>query len=162
MGIAEAILALGKNELLTVFIISMLPIVELRGAIPVGIGLGLDPLQVMLVSIVGNCIPVPFIILFIRQIFKFMRKHFSWVSNILDKIERRAHGKWEKVQKYQFWGLLILVAIPLPGTGAWTGALVASLVDMRLKTALPSIFLGVIVAGLVVTGLSHGFVSFFG
>ncbi len=161
MGIAEALLEFGKNELLTVFIVSMLPIVELRGAIPIGVGLGLDPLTVMFVSIIGNCIPVPFIILFIRQIFKFMRKHFSWISNLLDKIENRARGKWEKVHKYQFWGLLIIVAIPLPGTGAWTGALIASLVNMRMKNAIPSIFLGVVVAGIIVTALSHGFSSLF-
>ena len=132
---------------------------ELRGAIPLGVGMGLNHMTAMLVSMIGNFVPVPFIILFIRRIFKWLRRRFDRVATVLDKIERRARGKWEKVHMYQFWGLMILVAIPLPGTGAWTGALIAALMNMRLRNAMCAIFLGVVVAGFLITGLTFGFTS---
>ena len=146
-----------KDILKTLFI-GMLPVLEIRGAIPVGVAAGLDPWSAFFVGFVGNMLPVPFLILLTRKIIEWMKKH-----HILDKLtsflERKGSQKAHTVQKYSFWGLFILVAIPLPGTGAWTGALVASLLDMRLKRALPAIAMGVIVAGLIVLLATYGVVS---
>lgn len=135
---------------------SMVPVVELRGAIPIGVGLDLPLWVAIFVSVVGNMIPVPFIILFIRHIFKWMRKVSKTFARIVDKMEEKAEKHKDKVAKYGFWGLFILVAIPLPGTGAWTGALVAAMMDLRLKTALPAIFLGVVGAGIIVSVVTYG------
>ena len=141
---------------LIVFFISMLPLVELRGAIPVGIGMGLPILPTYLVCVVGNMLPVPFIILFIRQIFAWMRRHMPKLDGFVAKIESKAHLKGETVQKYGPLGLLIFVAIPLPGTGAWTGALVAAMMEMRLKRAFPAIVIGVVIAGVIVSIVTYG------
>ncbi|NLW65137.1 MAG: small multi-drug export protein [Clostridiales bacterium] len=137
----------------------MLPIVELRGAIPVGVGAGLGHWQSMITAVLGNMVPVPFIIIFIRRIFAWLRAKSARLEAFVSRLETRAEGKWESVRKYQLLGLAILVAIPLPGTGAWTGALVAALMDIRLKSAMPAIFLGVIIAGFLVTGITYGFSS---
>ena len=106
-------------------------------------------------------IPVPFIILFVRRVFQWIRKNISFLGGFVEKLERRADEKKDVVLKYEFWGLMILVAIPLPGTGAWTGALVAAILDMRLKKALPSITLGVLTAGLIITAVTYGAVRVF-
>lgn len=141
------------HEVATVFL-SMIPVAELRFAIPWAIlGYEMTPLSAFFYAVVGNLIPVPFIILFIRRIFAWMKK-FKIFKKIIEKLEERGTSKIEAVEKYKFWGLFLFVAIPLPGTGAWTGALIAGLMDMRLKKALPSIILGVITAGIVVTILS--------
>lgn len=142
-------------------IVSMIPVIELRGAIPLGVGLGLSHFDAMWVSMLGNMLPVPFIILFIRPIFKWMTKKSEKLGRVVEKLEARAEGKWDKVHKYQFFGLAIFVGIPLPGTGAWTGALIAAVMDMRMRSALPSIALGVVMAGLLVTGITYGFTSIF-
>ena len=133
----------------------MVPVLELRGAIPLGVAAGMPPLAALLVAIVGNMVPVPFIILFIRQIFHWLRNKGK-IGTLVEKLERRAEQKSDVVKKYAGIGLLILVAIPLPGTGAWTGALVAALMNMRLKRALPDIFLGVVIAGFIITCLTYG------
>ena len=142
-------------------IVSMIPVIELRGAIPLGVGLGLSHFDAMWVSMLGNMLPVPFIILFIRPIFKWMTWKSEKLGRVVEKLEARAEGKWDKVHKYQFFGLAIFVGIPLPGTGAWTGALIAAVMDMRMRSALPSIALGVVMAGLLVTGITYGFTSIF-
>lgn len=142
-------------------IVSMIPVIELRGAIPLGVGLGLSHFDAMWVSMVGNMLPVPFIILFIRPIFKWMTRKSEKLGRVVEKLEARAEGKWDKVHKYQFFGLAVFVGIPLPGTGAWTGALIAAVMDMRMRSALPSIALGVVMAGLLVTGITYGFTSIF-
>ncbi len=142
-------------------IVSMIPVIELRGAIPLGVGLGLSHFDAMWVSMLGNMLPVPFIILFIRPIFKWMTRKSEKLGRGVEKLEARAEGKWDKVHKYQFFGLAIFVGIPLPGTGAWTGALIAAVMDMRMRSALPSIALGVVMAGLLVTGITYGFTSIF-
>lgn len=147
---------------LLTFLVSMLPIVELRGAIPIGIGAGLGHWQSMITAVLGNMVPVPFIIIFIRRIFTWIRDKSSRLEAFVSKIETRAEGKWESVRKYQLLGLVIIVAIPLPGTGAWTGALVAALMDIRIKSALPAIFFGVIIAGFLVSGITYGFSSMLG
>ena len=137
-------------DLLITFLISMVPVVELRGAIPIGVAAGVEPWVACLLSMVGNLLPIPFILLFIRKIFEWMRR-YDRLRPIVEKLEMRAAGKNDRVKKYEFWGLFLFVAIPLPGTGAWTGSLIAALMEMRLKRALPSIALGVITAGIVVT-----------
>ena len=139
---------IGLKYLLT-FLVSMAPIVELRGAVPFGVGMGLRVLPVLIVCIIGNMIPVPFIALFIRRIFAFLRSRSKKLDDLVSKIELRAHEKAKTIKKYERWGLYIFVAIPLPGTGAWTGALLAALLNMRLKDAFPSIAIGVVTAGLI-------------
>ncbi len=145
---------------LYVFVISMVPIIELRGAIPVGAVLGLPFWSNYLVATIGNFLPVPIILLSIRRILSWMKttKRLSGIANWLEK--KAARGS-EKVKRYEALGLLLFVAIPLPGTGAWTGALVASLMDMRMKYALPSILGGVLIAGVIMTLASYGIVGFF-
>lgn len=132
------------------FLISMIPVIELRGAIPYGIASGLEPWLAFLLSVAGNMLPVPFILLFIRKILQWM-KRYPRLGRIADKLEARADSKSGTVRKSEVIGLCIFVAIPLPGTGAWTGALIAALMEMRLKRALPTIFLGVLIAALIVT-----------
>ncbi|MBP3412481.1 MAG: small multi-drug export protein [Oscillospiraceae bacterium] len=135
---------------LITFLISMVPVIELRGAIPYGITAGLEPWLVYPLAAIGNLLPVPFILLFIRKIFQWM-KRYEKLGKIATKLEERAASKSGKVKKSEFIGLLLFVAIPLPGTGAWTGALIAALMDMRLKRAISSIALGVVMAGLIIT-----------
>lgn len=139
------------GKIVTAFFMSMIPIIELRGAIPYAYGVGINPWVAFAVCILGNLVPVPFIILFIRQIFALMRKHVPKLDGLVTRLEKRAEKKSAVLQKSAFWGLFILVAIPLPGTGAWTGALVAAMLDMRLKRAFPSIALGVTAASAIVT-----------
>lgn len=137
---------------------AMLPILEIRGAIPVGVAAGLDPWTAFAVGFIGNMIPVPFLILLTRRILNLMKKH-NILTRFTSWLEHKGSEKAKQVQMYSFWGLFILVAIPLPGTGAWTGALVASLLDMRLRKALPAIGMGVAVAGLIVLALTYGVIS---
>ena len=135
---------------LITFLISMVPVVELRGAIPYGVTAGLEPWLACALSIVGNLLPVPFILLFIRKILHWM-KRFPRLGKIAIKLEERADRKSGKVRKSELIGLFLFVAIPLPGTGAWTGSLIAALMEMRLKRALPTIAVGVLTAGIAVT-----------
>ena len=144
------------GKIIMTLVISMVPVIELRGAIPIAIANGLDFTTAILVSIIGNLIPVPFIIIFIRKIFAWMRKLSPKLNSLVTKLEERAEKKSDAVLKYAFWGLFVLVAIPLPGTGAWTGALVAAMLNMRLKSAFPAIALGVLGAGAIVTFITYG------
>ena len=146
-------------KIITVFFISMVPVFELRAAIPVGVAAGCNPWLTMLVAIVGNMIPIPFILLFIRKIFKWMRSKSPRLNAVVDRMEAKAEAKKDKVLKYEKFGLFLCVAIPLPGTGAWTGALIAAMLDMSLKSAIPSIFLGVCTAGTIITMLMLGIIS---
>ena len=140
--------------------VSMTPVLELRGAIPFGLALGLPVGLTYLVSVIGNMIPVPAIILFIRHIFRWLRKH-PWWDHVITNIETKAHLKGRTVRTYRIPGLILLVAVPLPGTGAWTGALVASLLRIRMQHALPAIFLGVLIAGVLVTAAACGIIALF-
>lgn len=142
-------------------LVSMVPVIELRGGIPFGVALGLAHWQAFLAAIVGNLIPVPFIVIYIRRILQWMRCHLPALDKWVDRLERKAHLKGRKVTKYKYLGLMILVAIPLPGTGGWTGALAAAFLDMPLRRALPTIALGVLIAGFLVTGITYGFTSIF-
>ena len=141
-------------------LMSMAPIVELRGGIPLGVGLGLPLWEAYIAAVIGNMVPVPFIIVFIRRIFGWMRTHSRRLARLVDRLERKAHLKGQLVTKYKYLGLMILVAIPLPGTGAWTGALAAAFLDMRLRRALPTILLGVLLAGLAISALTYGVLAF--
>ena len=134
----------------------MIPVVELRGAIPLGIGLGLPAPLVMLTAMAGNLIPVPFLILFTRRVFEWLRRKSARLEHVVARLEKKAASKEKLLKRYELLGLCILVAIPLPGTGAWTGALVAAVFNIRLKHAFPAIVLGVLIAGIIVTLLSCG------
>ena len=141
-------------------IISMIPIIELRGAIPVGAGiLGLPVHTATLISLVGNMIPVPLIIIFARKVFIWMRKKSDRLGMMADKLENKARSKGDKLYRGEMIGLMIFVAIPLPGTGAWTGALIAAILNRRLKLALPAIGAGVAIAAVLIAGITYGFKS---
>lgn len=142
-------------------LMSMVPVVELRVGIPFGVALGLNHWEAFLAAVIGNIIPLPFIVVYIRSIFQWMRRHLPSLDSLVDKLERKAHLKGRKVSKYKYWGLLIFVAIPLPGTGGWTGALAAAFLDMPLRRALPALVAGVFIAGFLVTGITYGFTSIF-
>lgn len=147
-----------KNYLL-IFLISMVPIIELRGAIPIGLGMGLPVLPTYLLCVLGNMIPVPFIYLFARK-FLIWGYHKPLIGPIcrfcINKGEKGGRALEAKAGKGMTVALLLFVGIPLPGTGAWTGALIAAVLNMRLKRAVPVIFLGVVIAGCIITLLTHG------
>ena len=143
-----------SSELL-VFLISLLPILELRGGMIAARILGLPFLKAFVFCFIGNMVPIPFILLFIRRVFQWL-KRFSFVNGAIERVETRSVRKAETVKKYRLWGLLLLVAIPLPGTGAWTGALVADLLDIRIKHALPVIAVGVLIAGAIMSAVTYG------
>ena len=151
---------LGKT--LATFFISMFPIIELRAGLPYGIALGLPYGVALTAAVLGNMVPVPFIILFIRRIFLWLRSVLPKCDAFISRLEEKAHIKGDLVRRYSTIGLCILVAIPLPGTGAWTGALVAALLDLRLKKAVPAIFLGVLIAAGIMTMLTFGVLGIFG
>ena len=144
----------------TTFFMAMVPVIELRGALPVGVAGGLPVWAATVIAIIGNMMPIPFILLLLRRIFAWLRS-FPKLGALIDKLERRAHLKGRTVKKYRTLGLIILVAIPLPGTGAWTGALVADVLDIRMKTALPAIFTGVCIAGVIVALVTAGVIHLF-
>ena len=149
------------RQLLGTLLVSVVPVIELRGAIPIGVALGLHPFWAMLASIVGNMLPVPFIILFVRHVFTWLKRHSPLLGRLVQKLEDKAHNKSAVVIKYRTIGLCLLVAVPFPGTGAWTGSLVAALLDIPLREAVPTILLGVIIAGLIVTGVTCGVITIF-
>lgn len=149
------------GKLLMTFLISMVPIIELRGALPIATAHGLDWRIAIPVAILGNLVPIPFIIIFIKRIFAWIRKVFPKLNSFVDRLENRAKEKSDVIEKGVFWGLFIFVAIPLPGTGAWTGALIAAMLDMKLKRAFPAIALGVVAAGIIVAFVSYGAAALF-
>ncbi|MDY6067074.1 MAG: small multi-drug export protein [Candidatus Faecousia sp.] len=144
------------KHLLYILGISMVPVIELRGAIPVGLGMGLPFYAVFLTALIGNLLPVPFLILFTRRVFEWLRRKSDLLERFVSRLERKAASKEALLKKYELLGLCILVAIPLPGTGAWTGSLVAAVFDIRLKHAFPVIALGVLIAGVIVSLVSYG------
>ena len=144
------------KDILLTFLVAMVPVVELRGAIPFGVVRWLNLWTAIIASVLGNLVPVPFIIHFIRRIFAWMRAHMPKLDGLVTRMEKKAEKNRAAVEKYAFWGLAILVAIPLPGTGAWTGALVAAMMEMRLKRAFPAIVIGVVIAGVIVSVVTYG------
>lgn len=147
------------GEFIWTLLVSMVPVVELRGGIPFGVAAGLPVWQAWLAAVIGNLIPVPFIIVYIRRIFQWMRRKMPRFNGVVDKLEQKAHLKGRAVTRYKYLGLAIFVAIPLPGTGAWTGALAAAFLDMPLRKAIPSIVSGVLVAGIAISILTFGIAS---
>ena len=145
-----------KNYLL-VFFVSMVPVVELRGAIPIGLGLGLPVLPTYVICVLGNMLPVPVIYLFARKVLVWgadkpvIGKFFSWC---LEKGEKGGKKLQEKAGRGLFIALLLFVGIPLPGTGAWTGTLAASILDMDFKSTIIAVMLGVLLAGIIMMVLS--------
>ena len=149
------------GRLLQTFLISMVPVLELRAGIPYGVSLGLDFHAAALAAILGNLLPVPIIILFVRQVFAWLRKRSKGLDIWISGMETKAELKGEKVRRYGSLGLILLVAIPLPGTGAWTGALVAAVLGLRMRDALPAIVLGVVIAAAIVLGVTYGVSTIF-
>ena len=144
------------GKLITTFFISMVPVVELRLGLPYGIALGLEYPLALMAALLGNMVPVPFIIAYIERVFAWLRRHFPKMDAFIRKLENRAHIKGETVQKYGPWGLLIFVAIPIPGTGAWTGSLIAALLGIKADRAVPVILLGVCIAAAIMTFITYG------
>ena len=142
-------------------LVSMIPIIELRGGLPFGVALGLPYYLAFPAAVLGNIIPAPFIIVYIRRVFLLMRRYMPRLNSLVDKLEQKAHLKGEQVMKYESIGLWLFVAIPLPGTGAWTGSLAAAFLGMRLKKAFPAVLLGVITAGCIMLGLTHVGINLF-
>ena len=160
MDIVEVISDIGLGKAMVTFIVSMLPVIELRGAIPIGVGLGLPVWQSALISMAGNILPTPFIIAFVRVVMDWLRGKSERARSLVAWLEKKGTGKKaDRVRQAEFWGLLLFVAIPLPGTGAWTGALVAALLNMRMSKALPPIVLGVLIAGVLVSLATAGVIN---
>ncbi|MDE6260633.1 MAG: small multi-drug export protein [Oscillospiraceae bacterium] len=149
------------GEFTLTMLVSMIPVVELRGGIPFGVAAGLPVWAAFLAAMIGNLIPVPFIIVYIRRIFQWTRKKLPKLNRLVDALERKAHLKGRRVTKYKYLGLAIFVAIPLPGTGAWTGSMAAAFLDMPLRRALPSVIAGVVIAGMAISILTYGVASLF-
>lgn len=138
-----------------VFVISMIPILELRGGLLVAKVIGVPLLTAIPICIVGNIIPIPFILLFIKQIFKWL-KIVPFFEKIITKLESRAMGKSDSIKRYEFWGLALFVGIPLPGTGAWTGSLIAALLDIDFKKAIIAELVGIAMATIIMSVVSYG------
>lgn len=156
-GLIESLVNLLQNKLsgeMIPFIISLFPVLELRGGLIAAALLGIDWRRAFIICFIGNMLPIPFILLFIRKIFELLRKNKSF-GKLVDRLEHKADKHRDKIDKYRLWGLFLLVAIPLPGTGAWTGALVAALMDIRIRHALPVIAAGVVTAGIIVGLISY-------
>lgn len=138
-----------------VFVISMIPLLELRGGLLVAKVIGVPLLTAIPLCIVGNIIPIPFILLFIKQIFKWLKK-VPFFEKIIVKLENRAMGKSDSIKRYEFWGLALFVGIPLPGTGAWTGSLIAALLDIDFKKAIVAELVGIAMATVIMSVVSYG------
>ena len=138
-----------------VFIISLMPILELRGGLLASSLLGVPYLRALILCIVGNLLPIPLILLFIEKIV-LACEHFGPTQGIARKLREKVEKNQASIQKYDFWGLVLFVGIPLPGTGAWTGSLIAALLELKPKSAIPCIFLGVLLAAAIMTALTFG------
>ncbi len=138
-----------------IFIVSLIPILECRGGLIVASLLKVNIWQAIPICILGNIVPIPFILFFIKRIFAWL-KRFSFMKPFIEKLENRAMNKSEGMNHGEFLGLLLFVGIPLPGTGAWTGSLVASLLEMDIKKASLAILIGIFLATVIVSTLSYG------
>lgn len=159
--LAQTLVELFQDKIppeLTAFVISLLPILECRGGMIAARLLQIPFFKAFVICYLGNMLPIPFIILFIKKIFEFLRR-FKFFEKIIVKLEGKTERNKEKVLRYKSWGLLLFVAIPLPGTGGWTGALMAALLDIDMKRSLPIIALGVFIAGLIMSFFTYGIFS---
>ncbi|KAK8957593.1 hypothetical protein KSP39_PZI000166 [Platanthera zijinensis] len=150
LKVATALRKSGWVDEAIVFFLATLPVIELRGAIPVGYWMRLDPLNLTIVSILGNMVPVPFIVLFLKKVAAFLSKKSDSATKFLEVFFERAREKAGPVMEFQWLGLMLFVAVPFPGTGAWTGAIVAAVLDMPFWSAFSANFCGVVIAGLLV------------
>jgi len=148
----------GLDKNLIIFVISMLPILELRGGLIAASLLKLPFISSFLICFLGNILPIPFILLFLNKIFELLKK-VKWIGKIINKLESKSLSKSDKIQKYKYYGLFLFVAIPLPGTGAWTGAMIATLLNLDKKKSFLTICVGVLVAGIIMSVLSYGILS---
>lgn len=139
---------------LTIFIISLFPILELRGGMIAASLLHVNLIKAFVICFIGNMIPIPFILLFITKIFEWLRR-FKFFDKLIKKFEAKAEKNKDKILRYKSWGLLLFVAIPLPGTGGWTGALMAALLELDFKRSLPIITLGVLIAGFIMSFITY-------
>ena len=155
VGLFGGLTALKFGKELIIFIISMMPILELRGGLIAAALLGLEGLPSFIICFLGNIIPIPFILWLITPIFNKMKKN-KMFSGLVDKLEKKAMSKKEQIERLQYIGLMLFVGIPLPGTGAWTGCLIAALLDMDKKKAMLAAIAGVIMAGIIMMILSYG------
>ena len=137
-------------------LVSLLPVIELRGGIPYGVVAGLGVKTALTCALIGNILPVPFLILFTTKVFAWLRTKSPKLDRLVVKMEQKGMSKKDVIDKYEFWGLVLLVAIPLPGTGAWTGCLVAALLEMDVKKSIPAVILGVLIAGAIVSFITYG------
>lgn len=140
---------------LMILIVAALPLIELRGAIPLGVMNGMSPFHAFFISLLGSSLPIPFIFFLIRPLFEMLSK-FKLLQLKIDKLIKKTLLKSDNIRKYEFWGLLLFVAIPFPGTGVWSGTLAAVLLDLRFKTAFPAILIGNIIAGIIMLNVSYG------
>ena len=140
---------------LTIFLISLLPILELRGGMIAAALLNIPLWKAFLICYAANLLPIPFILLFIKKIFAWLRKYKGF-DKFIAKMEAKSEKNRDKILKYKQWGLLLFVAIPLPGTGGWTGALMASLLELNPKKSFPIIAIGVLIAGVIMSLITYG------
>lgn len=152
----EALAGTMAGKFLATFFISMIPVAELRVGLPYGIANGLPFPLALLAAVCGNMLPVPFIVVYIQRIFRWLRRHIPRMDSFITRLERKADAKGETVRRVGPLGLLLFVAIPVPGTGAWTGALIAALLRMKNRTAVPCILLGVLIAAAIVSLATFG------
>ena len=138
-----------------IFLVSMLPLIELRGGLIVASLLGVPIVKASIICVIANLVPVPFILFFIKGIFAYMKEH-NILTGLVDKLEKHAEKKSKGVKKGEFIFLLLFVGIPLPGTGAWTGSLIAAVMDFDLKKALAAILAGLTIAVIIMDVLSYG------
>lgn len=160
--IAQHFVELFQNKIpseLIIFLISLFPILELRGGLIAASLLNVDLVPAFIICFIGNILPVPFILLFIRKIFDFLRNKKGF-SKLIEKLEKSSLEKSEKVAKWRNLGLILFVAIPLPGTGAWTGSLIAAILEIPVKKAFPLVIIGVVIAGIIMSVFSYGLLDF--
>ncbi|XP_031488419.1 uncharacterized protein LOC116256254 [Nymphaea colorata] len=150
LKIASFLRGSGWADEAIVFALSTLPVIELRGAIPVGYWMEMKPLQLTVLSVLGNMVPVPIIVIYLKRFASFLAQRNTSASLLLDRIFKRAREKAGPVEEFQWLGLMLFVAVPFPGTGAWTGAIIASILDMPFWPAVTANFIGVVLAGLLV------------
>ena len=155
LGLFDGLRSIPFGKELIVFLISLMPILELSGGLIAAALLGLNIVPAFIICIIGNLLPIPFILWFITPVFNKLKKT-KHLSKFVNKIEKKALSKKDKIEKAEFWGLFFFVGIPLPGTGGWTGSLIASLINMDKKKAMLAITCGVLLAGLIVGSLSFG------
>lgn len=157
LGLLSGIQQIPFGREIIAFLLSLLPIIELRGGIIAGRALGLDPVTTFVICYIGNVLPIPFILWLIKKIINWMgNSNIKLFKKVVSSLSKKVENKKGQIEKYGFWGLVLFVGIPLPGTGAWTGCLIAAMLDMDKKKAFLAAMLGVLMAGAIMSILSIG------